>query len=75
VLRFAVAATAPVERVDIVRSGEVRSVPGASRRELSETLVLDSLRPGEYLYVRVIQEDGGAAWSTPFYVTSKRSPE
>jgi hypothetical protein len=74
-LRFAVAATAPVERVDVVRSGQVVSVPGAGRRELSETLELDPLRPGEYVYVRVVQVDGGAAWSSPFYVTSKRSPE
>ena len=26
------------------------------------------LEPGEYLYVRAVQEDGGAAWSSPFFV-------
>jgi len=26
------------------------------------------LRPGEYLYVRAVQQDGGAAWSSPFFV-------
>ncbi len=75
-LRFVVAAEAAVERVDIVRSGEIVSVvPGLDRRELSETLTLSSLRAGEYVYVRVVQENGGAAWSSPVYVTSESSPE
>ncbi len=75
-LRFVVAAPAPVERVDVVRSGEIASaVPGSGRREFSETLTLPPLRPGEYLYVRVVQEDGGAAWSSPAYVTSQSSRE
>jgi len=75
-LRFVVAAPAPVERVDVIRSGEIVSVvPGSSRRELSETLSIPSLRSGEYVYVRVVQEDGGAAWSSPVYVTSPSSRE
>ncbi len=75
-LRFVVAAEAPVERVDVVRSGRIASVvPGAGRRELSETLTLSPLRPGEYVYVRVVQENGGAAWSSPVYITSTSSPE
>ena len=75
-LRFVVAAPAPVERVDVIRSGEIVSVvPGSSRRELSETLTLSPLRPGEYVYVRVVQEDGGVAWSSPVYVISRSSRE
>jgi hypothetical protein len=75
-LRFVIAAPAPVERVDVVRSGEIVSVvPGSGRRELSETLALPPLRPGEYVYVRVVQENGGAAWSSPVYVTSQSSRE
>jgi hypothetical protein len=75
-LRFAVAGTAPLSRVDVIRSGEVvKVVAGSSRRELSETLSIPSLRPGEYVYVRVVQEDGGAAWSSPVYVTSRSSRE
>jgi len=75
-LRFVVAAQRPVDRVDVVRSGEIVSaVPGSGRRELSETLTLPTLRPGEYVYVRVVQQDGGAAWSSPVYVTSRSSPE
>ncbi len=75
-LRVVVAAEGPVERLDVVRSGEIVSViPGASRRELSETLTLPSLHPGEYVYVRVVQENDGAAWSSPVYITSTSSPE
>jgi hypothetical protein len=75
-LRFVVAAPAPVERVDVIRSGEVVNVvPGSGRRELSETLSIPSLRSGEYVYVRVVQEEGGAAWSSPVYVTSPSSRE
>jgi hypothetical protein len=70
-LRFVVAAPGPIDRVDVVRSGEIVGVvPGSNRRELSETLRIPSLRSGEYVYLRVIQEDGGAAWSSPVYVTS-----
>jgi hypothetical protein len=75
-LRFVVAAEAPVERVDVVRSGEIASViQGSGRRELSENLALAPLRSGEYVYVRVVQENGGAAWSSPVYVTSESSRE
>ncbi len=67
--RFAVAGTAPIERVDVIRSGAVvQSLPGEGRRDWGEPLVLEGLRPGEYVYVRVIQEDGGVAWSSPAFV-------
>jgi hypothetical protein len=61
--------TAPVTRLDVVKNGEVRfSVEGAE-----ETLELlaedaDPVRPGEYLYLRVMQADGGLAWSSPVFV-------
>ena len=29
---------------------------------------IEGLEGGEYLYVRVVQADGGAAWSSPFFV-------
>ena len=28
---------------------------------------LRDLRPGETVYVRAVQADGGAAWSSPFF--------
>jgi len=67
-LRFAVAGTAPIERADIVRRGRpILSLAGTGRREWSETIAMDPLEPGDYVYVRIIQEDGGAAWSSPFF--------
>ena len=36
-------------------------------RECSLTVALPEFRPGGYLYLRVIQKDGGAAWTSPFF--------
>ena len=61
--------TAPIERVDVIRSGGiVASSPGDGRYELTLTTDLEDLKPGEYVYVRVVQEGGGAAWSSPVFV-------
>ncbi len=69
VLRVRVVAAAPLERLDLVRDGAVvERVPGHSRPELLLERVVDDLRSGETLYVRVLQEDQGAAWSSPFFV-------
>jgi len=65
--------TAPrsLERVDVVRSGRLaESVPGRGALELSFGRTLDALRPGEYVYVRAVQRNGGAAWSSPFFIGS-----
>jgi hypothetical protein len=63
------AATAPIERVDVVQAGAVvASEAGAGRRDLSLRWLAPPLRAGEYLYVRVVQQDRGAAWSSPFFL-------
>jgi hypothetical protein len=62
--------TAPIERVDVVKDGRVvHSVPGEGREEI-EVLLEDSspARNGEYLYARVVQTDGGLAWSSPVWL-------
>jgi hypothetical protein len=67
-LRFAVAGTAPIDRVDIIRSGGViESLDAEGRAEWSQTLEIEPLDNGDYVYVRVVQIDGGAAWSSPFF--------
>jgi hypothetical protein len=67
-LRVQVAAPEPVERIDLVRRGAVsESVAGEGRRELAFERHLAEVEPGEYLYLRVVQEDGGLAWSSPFF--------
>jgi hypothetical protein len=68
-LEVLVVAPATLERLDLVRSGEVvRTVPAEGRRELRLEETVRGLSSGEYLYVRAVQEDGGAAWSSPFFV-------
>jgi hypothetical protein len=55
--------------IDVVRSGEVlESLECDERPECSVRVALSDLVPGEYVYVRALQEDGGAAWSSPFFV-------
>jgi hypothetical protein len=62
-------APAAVDRIDVVRSGAVvEQIPCRGARECSWPRRFGSLRSGEYLYVRLIQEDGGMAWSSPFFV-------
>jgi hypothetical protein len=61
--------TAPIERVDVIRSGGiVASSPGDGRYELTLITDLEDLKAGEYVYARVVQEGGGAAWSSPVFV-------
>ncbi len=64
-----VAAPSPVRRLELIRSGTVVLRVDASGREvfhLRETV--QGLRDGEYLYVRVLLEDGGMAWSSPVFL-------
>lgn len=68
-LALRVIATAPLVRVDIVRSGaQVGSLPCNGVREFTAIQPIAGLRAGEYVYVRVLQEDGALAWSSPVFV-------
>lgn len=62
--------TAPLEHIDLIRSGVVydRLDLPEGEREARVHRPLEGLREGEYLYVRVVQVDGGAAWSSPIFV-------
>jgi hypothetical protein len=74
-LRIAAAPTAPLESVELIRSGEtVKVLPGLDALEWSESLEIPSLAPGEYLYLRLIQQDGGMAWSSPIYIKQMDGP-
>jgi hypothetical protein len=62
-------ATAPLEHVDVIQSGAPVSrfqVPG--EWDVSTTIELEGLAKGDYVYVRVLQQDGGQAWSSPFFL-------
>jgi hypothetical protein len=67
-LAVRVVADSALERVDIVRGGRVveqLACDGLVDFRLDRSL--EPLRAGEYLYVRAVQKDGGAAWSSPFF--------
>jgi len=71
-LEVRVASPLPLAQVDLVRGragGEpsVDSVKLAGEREWSERRTIPRLEAGEYVYVRAIQVDEGAAWSSPIY--------
>jgi hypothetical protein len=73
-LRVAALTPGALERIDVVRGSsvafEVRAAEDEVQREAALEEVLVDLRPGETVYVRVVQRDGGAAWSSPFFVTA-----
>ena len=63
-----VSGTGPIERVDLIRGGTVvASSPGQGELELQLTLHLEDLVQGDFVYARVVQTDGGAAWSSPVF--------
>lgn len=62
------AGTAPIVAVEVIRSGSIAERVSGSGTETSFERAIAQLRRGEYLYVRVIQEGGGMAWSSPFFV-------
>lgn len=67
-LAWNVAGTAPIERIDVIQRGHApASIPGDGTREHAGVVELPALRPGDYLYLRVVQDDGGAAWTSPFF--------
>jgi hypothetical protein len=68
-LFFRVVGVDPLETVDVVRSGRVtESLSCGEQLECSSRLEIRDLGPKEYLYVRAVQVDGGAAWSSPFFI-------
>ena len=65
--------SAPLEKVEVVRSGKlIDGVRLEGRLEAALSSELADLTAGEYVYVRVTQTDGGAAWSSPIYIGEAR---
>jgi hypothetical protein len=74
-LEVLVVGQAPLDRVDLVRSGRVvRTVVGGGALEMRFTEAVAGLARGEYLYVRAVQQDGGAAWSSGFFTEPFTDP-
>jgi hypothetical protein len=70
-LRVRYEATAPIERVDLVRSGRIASLEDGDSFSLEFERKIPRLQPGEFHYVRIIQEDGGVAWSSPIFAADR----
>jgi hypothetical protein len=69
VLIVRVVGTAPLDRVELIRSGQI--VDGLEADGALDTVLqrkIEGLRAGEYIYVRVVQQDGGTAWSSPIFI-------
>ncbi len=70
-----VVAPGELERIDVVSRrgadgrGEVigEALCPEGERECRLALALPPFRPGGYLYLRAVQSDGGAAWTSPFF--------
>jgi hypothetical protein len=68
VLRIETVTPGAIDRIDIVQGGQVSaSYPGEGARERIVEHPLEAPSSGEYLYVRVVQSDGGAAWASPYF--------
>ncbi len=63
-----VEAVAALKRIEVIL-GDTVVHSARGRNTLSQTLSfpIPRLEPGEFLYVRVLQHDSGAAWSSPFF--------
>jgi hypothetical protein len=62
-------AVAPISKIDLVRNGAiVETIDCERRRELRIERTVRDLASGDWLYVRIVQIDDGAAWSSPFFV-------
>ncbi len=67
-LVYDVVGTGLVKSIELVRSGAVvMKIDGEGRQSLAGKVEIPRLKPGEYLYLRVVQENGGAAWSSPVF--------
>lgn len=60
---------APIVRVDLIRSGKLaQSLDANGYWDYEAGFTIKGLAKGEYLYVRIIQDDSGTAWSSPFFI-------
>ncbi|MEX1024681.1 MAG: CehA/McbA family metallohydrolase [Planctomycetota bacterium] len=74
VLYLRVHATAPLEAIELVRSGAVvgRQTFENDLFDFEGTFEVRELVEDEYLYLRVVQRDRGCAWTSPFFVRPPR---
>lgn len=63
-----VVGTAPISRIEAVYKDGTTQLVGATGGPLAhKAWTLEAPQAGDFLYVRVVQEDGGMAWSSPVF--------
>lgn len=68
-LVVAVSGCSGVEYVELIRRGRpVERIDCRGELDVYFELALPDLKPGDFVYVRVLQNDGAMAWSSPFYL-------
>ncbi len=67
-LEVQAAAPGDLAAVELVADGAVLEHVPVEGRSASLSWTLPPETPERWLYVRVLQEDGGAAWSSPFFL-------
>ena len=67
-LRIRYEATAPIVRIDLIRSGRIARLDAPDGLSFALEREIPRLSPGEFHYIRIQQEDGGLAWSSPIFV-------
>ena len=60
--------TAPIRSIEVMRGNKRSEVEHSGAGSLTVQATLEGLAVGECVWVRVLQEDGGAAWSSPIVV-------
>ena len=72
--QFEVDGTAPVDRVEVIRNGEVvetftnEKEGDAAKRFTGKFRGQGSLADKPWFYIHVVQEDGEQAWSSPIWL-------
>ena len=65
----AVTGTANVARIDVIHGASIAfGVDGDGSPDRVVTGELAGVRAGDFVYARVVQEDGALAWSSPVFV-------
>jgi hypothetical protein len=66
--------TAPIQRIDLIRSGRIVLTAEQTESDVSYATRIPRLETGEYIYARVVQRDGGLAWSSPVFAAEPSRP-
>ena len=64
-----VIAPGPIARIDVIHNRDVvQTLDGEGRREILTRWAVPPLDSGDFVYVRAVQQDGGTAWSSPWFI-------